>query len=70
MKFYKKMTIWSEHVWDSEFILRKNAMSLQRRYLCKFPTSSMFSAATPLIVACHSFIDDDNNNSNTDYQFI
>ena len=44
------MTIWSEHVWD-EIIFKKNAMSLQRRYLCKFPTSSMFSSATTLIVA-------------------
>ena len=45
------MTIWSEHVWDYEIIFKKNAMSLQRRYLCKFLTSSIFSSATPLIVA-------------------
>ena len=45
-------------------------MSLQRRYLCKFPTSFMFSSATPLIICFALFIDDDNNNSTTDYQFI
>ena len=41
------MTVLSEHVWDYEIILKKNAMSLQCRYLCKFPASSMFSSAAP-----------------------
>ena len=47
-KFHKKkMTILLEHVWDWEVVLKKNAMSLQPYYLCKFPASSMLSSAAP-----------------------
>ena len=41
------MTVLSEHVWDYEIILKKNAMSLQCRYLCKFPASSILSSTVP-----------------------
>ena len=41
------MAALSEHVWDYEIILKKNAMSLQCRYLCKFPVSSLLSSAVP-----------------------
>ena len=48
-KFHKKkMTVLSEHVWDYEIFLKKNAMSLQCRYLCKFPAYSILSSAVPL----------------------
>ena len=46
-KLHKKMTVVSEHVWDYEIILKKNAMSLQCRYLCKFPASSILSSTVP-----------------------
>ena len=41
------MTVLSEHVWDYEIILKKNVMSLQCRYLCKFPASSILSSTVP-----------------------
>ena len=41
------MTVLSEHVWDYVIILKKNAMSLQCRYLCKFPASSILSSVVP-----------------------
>ena len=41
------MTVLSEHIWDYVIILKKNAMSLQCRYLCKFPASSILSSVVP-----------------------
>ena len=47
-KFHKKkLSVLSDNDWEDEIILKKNAMSLQCRYLCKFPARSILSSAVP-----------------------
>ena len=47
------MTILSQRVWDWEIILKKNAMLLPHRYLCKFPASSRLCFHRPLQNSLH-----------------